>query len=106
MAWLTLLAAGLLEIAFASSLKPSEGFTRLLPSVAVIVFGTAAVVVLTRALRDIPVGTAYAVFTGIGAIGTVVVGILAYDEPATLARLGCMALVLAGVIGLRVVGSA
>lgn len=105
MAWFTLLAAGLLEIAFASSLKPSDGFTRLVPSVAVIVFGTAAVIVLTRTLRDIPVGTAYAAFTGIGAVGTVLVGIIAYDEPATLARLACIGLVVAGVIGLRVVGT-
>jgi quaternary ammonium compound-resistance protein SugE len=101
MAWLTLLAAGLLEIAFASSLKPAEGFSRLGPSVAVIVFGTAAVVMLTRALDSIPVGTAYAVFTGIGSVGTVLVGILAYDEPASWLRLGCIAVVVAGIVGLR-----
>jgi quaternary ammonium compound-resistance protein SugE len=105
MAWTTLLAAGLLEIAFASSLKPAEGFTRLGPSLAVVVFGVAAVVMLTRTLQTIPVGTAYAVFTGIGAVGTVTVGILAYDEPATLARFGCLALVLLGVIGLHLVDS-
>jgi quaternary ammonium compound-resistance protein SugE len=101
MAWLTLLAAGLLEIAFASSLKPAEGFTRLGPSLAVIGFGAAAVMMLTRALHSIPVGTAYAVFTGIGTVGTVLVGILAYDEPATRLQLACIAVVVAGIIGLR-----
>ena len=106
MAWLTLVAAGLLEVAFAASLKPSAGFTRLVPSLAVIVFGTAAVVTLTRTLDRIPVGTAYAAFTAIGAIGTVLVGIVRYDEPVTLARLASIALVLAGVIGLRLTGGA
>jgi quaternary ammonium compound-resistance protein SugE len=101
MGWLTLLAAGLLEVAFAASLKPAEGFTRLVPSLAVIVFGTAAVITLTRTLDRIPVGTAYAAFTGIGAIGTVLVGIIAYHEPVTPARLAAIALVVAGVTGLR-----
>lgn len=104
MGWLTLLVAGLLEVAFAASLKPSEGFSRLGPSIAAIVFGTAAVVTLTRTLNTIPVGTAYAVFTGIGAVGTILVGILAYDEPASLSRIACLTLVLAGVVGLRFVG--
>jgi quaternary ammonium compound-resistance protein SugE len=101
MGWLTLLVAGLLEVAFAASLKPSEGFSRLGPSLAVIAFGTAAVITLTRTLDRIPVGTAYAAFTGIGAVGTVLVGILAYHEPVTVARLASIALVIAGVIGLR-----
>ena len=106
MAWLTLVAAGLLEVAFAASLKPAAGFSRLVPSLAVIAFGTAAVVTLTRALDRIPVGTAYAAFTAIGAVGTVLVGIVAYDEPITLARLASIALVVAGVIGLRLTGGA
>jgi quaternary ammonium compound-resistance protein SugE len=101
MGWLTLLAAGLLEVAFAASLKPAAHFTRLGPSLAVIVFGTAAVVTLTRTLDHIPVGTAYAVFTGIGTAGAVLVGVLAYDEPVSVARLAAIALVVAGVIGLR-----
>ena len=101
MAWLTLLLAGAFEIAFATSLKPSAGFTRLWPSVAVVAFGTAAVVTLTRALSEIPLGTAYAVFTGIGAIGSVALGILAFNEPASLARLLCIAVVVAGILGLR-----
>jgi quaternary ammonium compound-resistance protein SugE len=106
MAWLTLVAAGLLEVAFAASLKPSAGFTRLVPSLAVVVFGTAAVVTLTKTLDRIPVGTAYAAFTAIGAIGTVLVGIVVYDETATPARLVSVALVLAGVVGLRLTGGA
>ena len=105
MAWLILLAAGALEVAFASSLKPAEGFTRLWPSLAVIVFGAAAVVVLTRALAEVPVSTAYAVFTGIGSAGTTVVAAVAFDEPLTLARLTCLVVVVGGVIGLRLVGS-
>lgn len=106
MAWLTLLVAGILEIAFASSLRTSEGFTRLWPSVAVIGFGTAAVIALTRSLDSIPLGTAYAAFTGIGAVGTVLVGMIAYGEPATLGRLVSIALVVGGVIGLRLAGGA
>lgn len=106
MAWLTLLAAGLLEVAFAASLKPSDGFSRLAPSLAVIIFGTAAVITLTKTLDQIPVGTAYAAFTAIGAVGTVLVGIVTYNEPVTLARLGSLALVIAGVIGLRLTGGA
>lgn len=102
MAWLTLLAAGVLEIAFAMSLKPAEGFTRPLPSAGVIVFGTAAVVVLSRALHTIPVGTAYAVFTGIGAVGTVTLGTAVLGEPVSAARLGCIAVIVAGIVGLRI----
>lgn len=105
MAWLTLLLAGLLEIGFAVSLKPAEGFTRLWPSLAVVAFGAAAVVVLTQALDRIPVSTAYAAFTGIGAAGTTVVAAIVFDEPLTAARLACIAVVVAGVIGLRLAGA-
>jgi quaternary ammonium compound-resistance protein SugE len=105
MAWLLLLGAGLLEVAFAASLKPAEGFTRLWPSLAVVVFGAAAVIVLTRSLDRIPVSTAYAVFTGIGAAGTTVVAALAFDEPLTVARVLCIGAVIAGVIGLRLAGA-
>jgi len=101
MGWLGLLVAGLLEVAFAASLKPAEGFTRLWPSVAVVVFGVAAVITLTQTLDRIPVGTAYAVFTGIGAVGIVLVGVVAYDEPVSLVRLASILLVVAGVVGLR-----
>jgi quaternary ammonium compound-resistance protein SugE len=100
-AWLTLLAAGLLEVGFAASLKPSEGFTRLGPSVAVVVFGVAAVVVLTRALESVPVATAYAVFTAIGTLGTTAVAAVAFDESLTPLKVVSLVLVLAGVAGLR-----
>ncbi len=106
MAWAVLLLAGVLEIAFATSLELSRGFTRLWPSLATIVFGTTAIVVLSRSLQTIPLSTAYAAFTAIGAVGTVVVGIVAFHEPATGARLACIALVVAGVIGLRVTAPA
>jgi quaternary ammonium compound-resistance protein SugE len=105
MAWLTLLAAGLLEIGFATSLKPAEGFTRFWPSLAVVAFGTAAVVVLTRALNDIPLSTAYAVFTGVGAAGTTVAAAVLFGEPLTAARLASIAVVAAGVVGLRLAGA-
>jgi quaternary ammonium compound-resistance protein SugE len=103
-AWLTLLAAGLLEVGFAASLKPSEGFTRLGPSVAVVVFGVAAVVVLTRALESVPVATAYAVFTAIGTLGTTAVAAVAFDESLTPLKVVSLVLVLAGVAGLRATG--
>lgn len=106
MAWLTLLLAGLLEIVFATSVELSRGFTRLWPTVATIVFGTSAVVALSKSLEAIPLSTAYVVFTGMGAVGTVLVGIIAFAEPATAARLACIALVVAGVVGLRVLGGA
>ncbi len=103
MTWLVLLLAGVFEIVFAVSLKPAEGFTRLWPSLSVVVFGAAAVVTLSQVLDRLPVGTAYAAWTGIGAVGTVILGILLFDEPATPARLACIALVIVGVIGLRLV---
>ncbi len=103
MAWIYLLLAGLFEIGFAIGLKYTEGFTRLWPSVWTV--GTAAISLwlLTQALKAIPVGTAYAIWTGIGAVGVVTVGILAMGESASLARLGCIALIVCGVIGLKVV---
>jgi len=103
-AWLTLLAAGLLEVGFAASLKPSEGFTRLGPSVAVVVFGVAAVGVLSRALGSVPVATAYAVFTAIGTLGTTAVAAVAFDESLTPLKVVSLVLVLAGVAGLRATG--
>ena len=104
-AWLTLVVAGLLEVGFAASLKPSDGFTRLGPSVAVVVFGVAAVVVLTRALDQVPVATAYAVFTAIGTLGTTAVAAVAFHESLTPLKVVSLALVLAGVAGLRASGA-
>jgi quaternary ammonium compound-resistance protein SugE len=101
LAWITLIAAGLLEIVWAVALKQSAGWTRLWPSLIGIVSALASFLLLAAALRSLPVGTAYAVWVGIGAIGVALVGITALGESASPARLICLLLILAGVIGLR-----
>jgi quaternary ammonium compound-resistance protein SugE len=101
MAWVYLVAAGLLEIVFALGLKFSEGFTRWRPTVVFLVGGAGSFYLLTRALQTLPVGTAYAVWTGIGAAGTAIVGMLFLEEPRTVARLLSIVLIVAGVVGLR-----
>jgi quaternary ammonium compound-resistance protein SugE len=101
MAWILLLLAGLCEIGWAVGLKYTEGFTRLWPSVAVAVSMTVSVVLLGLAVRSLPLGTAYAVWTGIGAAGTVLLGIILFGEPATLMRLFCVGLIVAGILGLK-----
>ncbi len=103
MAWTVLTIAGLLEIGWAVGLKYSVGFTRLWPTV-----GTVAAMVLSMgmlgiAVNSLPVGTAYAVWTGIGTLGTAVLGLLLFDEPATAARLACIGMVAAGIVGLKLV---
>jgi quaternary ammonium compound-resistance protein SugE len=105
MAWALLIAAGLLEIVWAVALKDADGFTRLWPSVIGIAAAWASFGLLTLALRTLPVGTAYAIWTGIGVLGVAVVGILAHGESSSLARLALLALILAGVIGLKLVES-
>lgn len=104
MAWLHLLLAGTLEIAFALCLQASAGFTRPSYALATIATGGASLYLLSLALRTLPVGTAYAVWTGIGAAGVALVGILAKGEPATPLRLAALALIVAGVAGLRLAG--
>jgi len=101
MAWAYLLLAGLFEIGFAIGLKYTEGFTRLWPSVATVVAASISLWLLTQALRTIPVGTAYAVWTGIGAVGVATLGVVLFSESASPARLGCIALIVAGVVGLK-----
>lgn len=101
MAWLYLTLAGVLEIVWAIGLKYTEGFTKLLPSVVTIVAMIASVWLLALALRTIPVGTGYAVWTGIGAVGTAILGIVLFAEPASALRLGCIGLVIAGILGLK-----
>ena len=101
MAWTILVIAGLLEMGWAVGLKYTEGFTRLWPSV-----GTVAAMVLSMALlgiavRSLPLGTAYAVWTGIGTVGTVVLGMLLFGESASFVRLACVSLIVAGIIGLK-----
>lgn len=101
MAWIYLLLAGLFEIGFAIGLKYTEGFTRLWPSVGTVVSAAISLWLLTQALRAIPVGTAYAIWTGIGAVGVAVMGIALFSESASPARLLCIALIVVGVIGLK-----
>jgi quaternary ammonium compound-resistance protein SugE len=106
MAWLLLIAAAVFEIAFALSLKPSEGFSRFWPTAGVLVFGVISVVLLSRTLDRLPVGTAYAVWTGLGSLGVVILGVVLFGEPLTLARVASITLIIAGVVGLRITGAA
>jgi quaternary ammonium compound-resistance protein SugE len=101
MAWVYLVIAGLLEIVWAIGLKYTEGFTRLLPSAITIGGMVASVVLLGLALRELPVGTGYAVWTGIGAVGVAILGMILFQEPATAIRLGCIALIVVGIMGLK-----
>ena len=101
MAWLILLLAGLLEIGWAIGLKYTEGFTRLVPSVLTAGSMVVSVVLLSIALKTLPVGTGYAVWTGIGAVGTAILGIYLFGESADLPRLASIALIVAGILGLK-----
>jgi quaternary ammonium compound-resistance protein SugE len=103
MTWLLVVIAGILEIAFAFGVKWSEGFTRLLPVLFTLVTGNASVYLLSRALRSLPVGTGYAVWTGIGAAGTAILGMMVLGESTAPARLLCILIIIAGVIGLKLV---
>jgi len=101
MAWTLLCIAGIVEIAFAFAMKRSEGFTRLIPAMFTVVTGLSSVFLLSISLRTLPVGTAYAVWTGIGAAGTAILGIALLGESAAPIRVLCIVLILAGVIGLK-----
>jgi quaternary ammonium compound-resistance protein SugE len=101
MAWLYLFVAGLMEVAWAVGLKYTEGFTRLWPSVWTGVALVLSMALLAAALRTLPLGTAYAVWTGIGAVGTAALGIALFGESASPARLACIALIVAGLVGLK-----
>ncbi len=103
MAWLILIVAGLFEVAWAVAMKQSAGFTRLWPTVLTAVAMLASVALLSWSMRSLPLGTAYAVWTGIGIVGTVVVGIFMFAEAASFVRLFCVFLILAGIIGLKLV---
>ena len=105
MAWVVLLAAGLLEVVWAICLKASKGFSLPWPTVGFAVSMFASVYLLGVALKSLPLGTAYTIWTGIGAVGTVVLGILAFGEPADLRRLACIGLILAGIVGLKMVST-
>lgn len=101
MEWLILLIAGLFEVAWAIGLKYTDGFNRLWPSIGTATAMILSVVLLGIAMKNIPVGTAYAVWTGIGTLGAVILGIILFKEPATLSRLICLGLILAGIAGLK-----
>ena len=103
MAWLILFLAGLFEIGWAVGMKYTDHFTRPLPTIATVIAMIASVLLLEYAARSLPLGTAYAVWTGIGAFGTVVLGIILFGEPASLARLACLALIVIGIIGLHAI---
>lgn len=101
MAWLLLVLAGLFEIAWAIGLKYTEGFTRLWPSVGTVAAMVISVVLLGIAMKTLPVGTSYAVWVGVGAVGTAILGMVLFGEPATLARIGSLGLIVAGIVGLK-----
>lgn len=100
-AWIVLLLAGLFEVGWAVGLKWSDGFTKLLPALATIVSMVISVVLLARAMEVIPLGTAYTVWTAIGAVGSVIAGIVLFGEPSSPVRLFWLALIIAGVLGLQ-----
>jgi quaternary ammonium compound-resistance protein SugE len=103
MVWVVLFFAGLFEIGWAVGLKYSEGFTRLWPTVGTVLAMVLSVVLLGYAVKTLPLGTAYAIWTGIGAVGTVLAGIILFGEAATAARLVCICLIGAGIVGLKFV---
>jgi quaternary ammonium compound-resistance protein SugE len=100
--WLVLVAAGLVEVAWAQSIKPTENFTKPLPTLVCFVLAAAAVYLLSLAMRTLPVGTAYAVFTGIGAVGAIALGVVLYRDPLTWGRFAALALIVGGVVLARV----
>jgi quaternary ammonium compound-resistance protein SugE len=101
MAWWLLFFAGLFEIGWAVGLKYTQGLTRFWPTVATGVALAASMALLAMAVRHIPLGTAYAVWTGIGAVGAVILGIFLFGEPATAGRIACLALIVGGIVGLK-----
>src|SRR5262245_40477481 len=103
MPWMILVVAGLLEIGWAAGLKYSDGMTRFWPAVFTLATMIASMWLLAVAVRSLPVGTAYAVWTGIGTVGTAIVGITLLGEPATVLRLACILLIVAGIAGLKLV---
>lgn len=101
MAWLVLLLAGLLEVVWAVGLKYTDGFSRLTPSVVTLAAMVGSVVLLALAMRSLPMGTAYAVWVGIGAIGAVIMGVVLFQESTDIWRLASVGLVIAGIVGLK-----
>ena len=102
MAWIMLTVAGILEVVWAFSMKQSEGFTRLIPSAVTLVVMVASFALLSLSMRTLPLGTAYTVWTGIGAVGAALLGIMLFSESPNPMRLACIGLIVAGIIGLKV----
>ncbi|MFS2008170.1 quaternary ammonium compound efflux SMR transporter SugE [Duganella sp. CT11-25] len=102
MTWMILILAGLLEVVWAVGLKYTEGFTKLIPSALTLAAMAGSVGLLGLALRTLPLGTAYAIWTGIGTVGTVIYGIVMLNEPASVVRLTCIAMIVGGIIGLKI----
>ena len=102
MAWVYLVIAGVFEMGWAIGLKYTDGFTRLVPTALTVGAMIISVVLLGIALRDLPVGTGYAVWTGIGTVGTALLGMYLFGDPATVARLACIGLIVSGIVGLKV----
>ncbi|MDX3104584.1 DMT family transporter [Nonomuraea angiospora] len=102
MSWLVLLLAGLVEVAWSQSIKPTHNFTRPVPTLVSLVLMAAAVWLLSQAMNTLPVGTAYAVFTGIGAVGAITLGIALNDDPVSVGRMAALALIVGGIVLARV----
>jgi quaternary ammonium compound-resistance protein SugE len=103
MAWAMLFVAGLMGVGWAIGLKYTEGFSRLLPSILTLACMAGSIILLGVAVKTLPIGTAYAVWTGIGAVGTAILGIILFGDPATALRLACIGLIVAGIAGLKLV---
>lgn len=101
MPWFLLLIAGLLEVGWAIGLKYTEGFTKPIPSILTLAAMAASVILLGIAMRSLPVGTSYAVWVGIGAVGTAILGMILFQEPATVGRIASLGLIVAGIVGLK-----
>jgi quaternary ammonium compound-resistance protein SugE len=102
MTWIILILAGLLEVTWAVGLKYTDGFSKLMPTVLTLAAMAGSVGLLGLALRTLPLGTAYAIWTGIGTVGTVIYGIAVLNEPASALRLACIAMIIGGIVGLKV----
>ena len=103
MAWILLIVAGVLEVVWAYFMKQSHGFTRLWPTVATFAARAVSFGMLSVSMRTLPLGTAYAMWTGIGAVGTAILGIILFGDPSTLPRIACIGLIVAGIVGLKLV---
>ena len=105
MAWIILGLAGLCEVGFTTAMKYADGFTKVMPSLVFAVLYIASAILLAQAVKTLPLGTAYAVWTGIGAVGTAIIGIIIFGDPASLARLFFLSLIVVGIVGLKTVSA-